>query len=246
MKKNLIVLLLCSISFLCACQNSGGPIRGDDISGTGSTSEPISTFSVSIASETKNQYELFQAILDDSKPNIVKTRTTYAYPEGNYFVELASSSELRIEYGETIKAQYTLTKEVLNDSLDGDFKKTVTKTYYIYGDSLGTLKEDGTVDWENSTSSSLLLLRFNLNYNYFVPSTVDFSNGFSGQVQNGAESFFLGSEELDGQISSLLIDIRVNSTRVTDVYSSFYTAQNAFVKSSSSFIYVPVTVDMPL
>lgn len=152
---------------------------------------------------------------------------------------------MRVEYGDVVKAQYTLTKEVLNDSLDGDFKKTVTSTFYIYGDSFGSLREDGTVDWENATSPGLMLLQFDLNPNYFDQDTVSFADGFHGAVQSGAEELFFGSKDLGGSISSFVINIVTNAAQVTSVSASFKTEKGASVSSSCSFIYVPVSVDIP-
>lgn len=237
----------------CSSSNSNEDSSGSSLNEHDSSSESSNGDSSSSSSSNEelilNTYEEVSSRLADSKPTKIKSEMTYTYPQGRFYVELHSSSELLIEYGNDnhIKAKYHFSKEVLNDSLDGDFKKTEEGDYYIQDDEVGILK-DGSVDWGCTISNPFTLSSFNFKESNFDESSVSFANDyFIGNVKSGKEGDFLGSVDLEDQISSLTLKIGFGSStkKVRSLYSTFVTSEKASAQVDASYSYSSITVRIP-
>lgn len=185
--------------------------------------------------------EKISSMLVNSKPTVSKLTMTYRYPSGKFYVELTYKGTLTVEYGDTIKASYVSEKEVLNDSLEGDFKKTVKNTYYAEGEDVGTLKSDGSVEWDSEAEASFVLPSLELDFDLFDSSSKTVtSTYFYGKVLSGQEAAIVNEN-----VSSLDLSLRFSQDKLSTLKSNYVTEKGASVSLSCSYTYRSVTVNIP-
>ena len=212
------------------------------------SSEPESSAEQEDSSENESSSEQsltpaekINSMLQNSKPTVSKLTMTYRYPSGKFYVELTYKGTLTVEYGDVIKASYVSEKEVLNDSLEGDFKTTAKNTYYAYGDEIGTLKSDGSIEWDSEAEAAFVLPLLELDLALFDSSSMTVtSTYFYGKVLEGKEAGIVNEN-----VSSLDLSLRFSQEKLSTLKSNYVTEKGASVSLSCSYTYRSVTVSIP-
>ena len=184
--------------------------------------------------------------LRNSHPTVVNANTTFTH--NNPKVTLESTSLLRIEYGEEIKAEYTYTKEVLNNySDDGEFITKETHTSYAKGKNYGILKGDKIV-WGQTFEKSFNLHDYSISTECFEEDYYLYNDEknvyFSGDVKNEMESNFFNGNSTT--IKNIHIELKMDlNGNLSQTKATFKTENDAAVSLVCNYSYITVNVVIP-
>lgn len=185
----------------------------------------------------------FNKALKNSKPT--KMVSIWSYKDDEVGLELKAKTILTLEYGDDIKASYSITRDKLNAaSGEGDFIITEKKQYYARGTSYGELKENNQIKWNDDIETTFSFNTYFLKDSYFANGCSIERRTLSGLLDDSCLSLIFDSNL---ESHSFRLDISLDSTasKIEMFKSSFKSKKNVNVTMMSSYSYVKETVSIP-
>lgn len=225
-----------------SASSTDSEIHSSDNSTDSTISQEQSKSSDSSIASMKLSIDDFNKALKNSKPT--KVVSSWSYKDEKNGVELKAKTILTLEYGEDIKASYSITRDKLNTAGgEGGFIVSEKKQYYARGTSYGELKGN-TIEWNDDVETTFSFNSYSLKENYFVNGCSIAGTKLSGLLVDDCLGLIFDSTP---ESHSFRLNLSLDSTasKIDMFETSFKSKKNVSVTMKSSYSYAKETVSIP-